>query len=134
MQQKENNKINNLNIDPNINYGQFCLIDLKIKGVHFLYLLKTFFYIKTFFNKFSFSYSFLPKKNKQLVILRSPFIYKYSRLKFNFTTHSAVVRLKFFNFFENKFLINFLINRHIILFLKNASAYTLKKKLLSYFF
>jgi hypothetical protein len=73
----------------------FLLVQTKIKSFSPLYLLKIIVHIK---KKLSFSadVTFLPTVHKNVVVLRSPFIYKSSRLKFRFSTSTAVINSRFF--------------------------------------
>lgn len=97
------------------------------------YALKTFLFIK---KNLRLKYNFfkLPSKKKKIVVLRSPFVYKTSRLKFTFSTLSNVIYLKF-KFLNNtniKNLLKFLIKKII----KNnfSAVYSVKKIITNYSF
>lgn len=108
------------------------LIKFKLRAVHSLYILKIFFFLKKTLNFFFFNYSFYPSKTKKMVILKSPFIYKHSKLKFKFKIFSANLSLKLLTL--NKEVINFFLKYLNLILFKKLLIYKLKKKTINYLF
>lgn len=111
-------------------------IQIKTKSIApATYSLKTFLFIKKHL-PLKCNFFRLPSKKKNIIILRSPFVYKTSRLKFTFSTLSNVIylKLKFLNSnnFGNRALLKFLLKK---IFKNNFfSAYSIKKIITNYNF
>lgn len=102
-----------LNLKNNSNFFiNTCEIQLKIKSFSSLHWLKLAVYFKKINNYLIFNFIALPAKLKQIVILRSPFIYKSSRLKFTFEILAGLISLKLrLTNKKLKFLIVFLLKK-----------------------
>jgi hypothetical protein len=73
----------------------FLFVQIKIKSFSSLYLYKIIVYLKKSFALLS-KLVFLPAARREVVVLRSPFVYKSSRLKFRFSTNTILVCTSFF--------------------------------------
>jgi len=109
-------------------------IQVKTKSFSSMYLRKIIVYLKKKF-AFLFKLVFLPAAHKDVVVLRSPFVYKSSRLKFRFSTSTILITVNFFipvpTSLTAEQLKKLLTDLRAVTF---SGVYQIKKKYLNYYF